>query len=417
MRKVWAVIRREFVERVRSRWFWVSAALGPVFLAALVFLPILFARSGGMARIVVVDGTATSFGVRVADSLRFTPVFNVVARSAPRPGLLDSLTQEVTARTLDGFLVLTAETVETGVAEYRASNVSSQREISELKGVLARSAMNARLERAGVSPDVVNRATLQVDLRTKKISGSKTSGESSAQSFSLAFIMSIVLFTTIVAYGVNVMSSVLEEKTTRVVEVLVSSVRPFQLMLGKILGVGSVSIVQFLIWGVSARILLTQRAALTGGVSAENGSGLEWPQVSAATIAIFLAYFLGGFLFYSSMLAAVGAMSSNEQEARQAQQPVIFLLMLAYLSIWAISSDPQSTYSVAISLIPFTSPIAMPVRWAASMVTATELVTSFALLILGIAAVTWVAARIYRVGILMTGKRPSLRELARWVRA
>jgi len=113
----------------------------------------------------------------------------------------------------------------------------------------------------------------------------------------------------------------------------------------------------------------------------------------------------------------VGAMSSNEQEARQAQQPVIFLLMMAYLSIWAISSDPQSTYSVAISLIPFTSPIAMPVRWAASMVTTTELVTSFALLILGIAAVTWVAARIYRVGILMTGKRPSIRELARWVRA
>lgn len=417
MRKVWAVIRREFVERVRSKWFWVSAALAPVFLAALVFLPILFARSGGRARIVVVDGTATPFGVRVADSLHSTPVFVVMARSVPRPGLLDSLTQEVTARRLDGFLVLTAETVETGVAEYRASNVSSQREVSELKGVLAHSAMNARLERAGVSPEVVNRATLQVDLRTSKITGSKTSGESSAQSFSLAFIMSILLFMTIVAYGVNVMSSVLEEKTTRVVEVLVSSIRPFQLMLGKILGVGSVSIVQFIIWGVSARILLTQRAALTGGVSVENGSGLEWPQVSAATIAIFLAYFFGGFLFYSAMLAAVGAMSSNEQEARQAQQPVIFLLMMAYLSIWAISSDPQSTYSVAISLIPFTSPIAMPVRWAASMVTTAELVTSFVLLMLGIAAVTWVAARIYRVGILMTGKRPSIRELARWVRA
>ena len=142
-----------------------------------------------------------------------------------------------------------------------------------------------------------------------------------------------------------------------------------------------------------------------------------WPAAVLATIAIFLSYFFGGFLFYSAMLAAVGAMSSNEQEARQAQQPVIFLLMMAYLSIWAISSDPQSTYSVAISLVPFTSPIAMPVRWAASMVTTTELVTSFVLLILGIAAVTWVAARIYRVGILMTGKRPSIRELARWVRA
>ena len=420
MRKVWAVIRREFVERVRSKWFWVSAALGPVFLAALVFLPILFAGSGGAARIVVVDGTATPFGARVADSLDSSPVFKVAARAAPRPGLLDSLGQEVAARKLDGFLILTAATVETGVAEYRASNVSSQRDISELKGVLARCAVNMRLERAGVSPEVVNRATLRVDLRTRKISGSTTTGESSEQSFTLAFIMSIILFTTIVAYGVNVMSSVLEEKTTRVVEVLVSSLRPFQLMLGKVLGVGAVSIFQFVIWGVSARLLLlTQRAALSGGMpSAENGgAGFELPHVSAATLVIFVSYFLGGFLFYSAMLAAVGAMSSNEQEARQAQQPVIFLLMIAYLSIWALSSDPQSTYAVTISLIPFTSPIAMPVRWAASIVTAKELVASLAILVLGIAAVTWVAARIYRVGILMTGKRPSIRELVRWVRA
>jgi len=419
VRKVWAVIRREFVERVRSKWFWVSAALGPVFLAALVFLPFLFAGSGSTARIVVVDGTATPFGVRVADSLDASPVFTVVARSAPRPGLVDSLTQAVTARRLDGFLILTTETVETGVAEYRASNVSSQREVSELKGVLGRYALNTRLERAGVSPEVVSRATLRVDLRTHKISGSKTTGESSAQSFSLAIIMSILLFTTIVAYGVNVMSSVLEEKTTRVVEVLVSSLQPFQLMIGKVLGVGAVSIFQFLIWGVSARLLLTQRAALSSGMASvdNGGSVLELPQVSAATIAIFVGYFIGGFLFYSAMLAAVGAMSSNEQEARQAQQPVIFLLMIAYLSIWALSSDPQSTYAMTISLLPFTSPIAMPVRWAASIVTAKELVISFALLVLGIAAVTWVAARIYRVGILMTGKRPSIRELARWVRA
>lgn len=419
MRKIWAVIRREFVERVRSKWFWVSAALGPVFLAALVFLPLLFADSGSAERIVVVDGTATPFGARVADSLGSGPVFKVVAQLAPRVGLLDSLTHEVAARRLDGFLILTGETVETGVAEYRASNVSSPREIRELRGALGRFAVNTRLERAGVSPEVVSQAQLRVDLQTKRISGSKTTGESSAQSFSLALIMSILLFMAIVAYGVNVMSSVLEEKTTRVVEVLVSSLRPFQLMLGKVLGVGAVSIFQFVIWAVSARLLLTQRAALSGGMTAaENGGdALELPQVSVGTVAIFLTYFLGGFLLYSAMLAAVGAISSNEQEARQAQQPVIFLLLIAYLSIWALSSNPESTYAVTISLIPFTSPIAMPVRWAASIVTAKELVTSLAILVLAIVIVTWVAARIYRVGILMTGKRPSVKEVVRWVRA
>ena len=419
MRKVWAVIRREFVERVRTKWFWVTAAFGPVFFAALIFLPILFAGSGGTARIVVVDGTAPPFGGRVADSLDASPVFSLVARAAPRPGLLDSLRQEVAARKLDGFLILTAETVETGVAEYRASNVSSQREIGELKRVLVSCAVNTRLERAGVSPEVVNQATLRIDLLTKKISGATTTGESSEQSFTLAFMMSIILFTTIVAYGVNVMSSVLEEKTTRVVEVLVSSLRPFQLMLGKVLGVGAVSIFQFVIWGVSARLLFTQRAALTGRLAPgdDSGAGFALPHVSAATVVIFLVYFLGGFFFYSAMLAAVGAMSSNEQEARQAQQPVIFLLMVAYLSIWALSNNPQSTYAVTISILPFTSPIAMPVRWAASSVTPMELVASMAVLVFGIAAITWVAARIYRVGILMTGKRPSIREIVRWVRA
>jgi len=419
VRKVWAVIRREFVERVRSKWFWVSAALGPIFLATLFFLPLLFAGSGGPERIVVVDGTTTRFGERVADSLAASGTFKVAARVAPRVGLLDSLTRAVVARRLDGFLILTDQTLEKGIAEYRASNAAALREIAELRGVLGRFAVSTRLERAGIRPEVVDVVQLRIDLQTKKISGSTTSGQSSVQSFSLAYIMAIVLFMAIAAYGVNVMSSVLEEKTTHVVEVLVSSLRPFQLMLGKILGVGAVSIFQFVIWGVSGRLLLTQRAALGGGMaSVDSGAeAFELPQVSTGTIAIFLAYFLGGFLFYSAMLATVGAISSSDQEARQAVQPVIFLLMIAYLSIWALSSNPESTYAVTISLIPFTSPIAMPVRWAASIVPASELATSLAMLVVGIVAVTWIAARIYRIGILMTGKRPSVKELARWVRA
>ncbi len=420
MRKIWAVIRREFVERVRSKWFWASAILGPVFFAAIIIIPLRLASTGGTKAIVVVDGTAAGFGARVADSLARGRTFTVVTRSVPRAGLLDSLAHEIGLHRLDGILVLTDRTVETGAAEYRAANVSSFRDIDELRGVLGRLAVNARLERAGVNPTTVGRAQIRIDLETKKVSGSATTGESSAQSFWLAYVMSIVLFIVITVYGVNVMSSVLEEKTTRIVEVLVSSLRPVQLMLGKVVGVGAVSIFQFAIWGLGGRLVLSQRTALLGAPSpADVGqeAGFQLPPVPAATVAVFLAYFLGGFFLYSAMFAAVGAMSSNEQEARQAQQPVVFVLMIAYLSVFALANDPGSTYAVALSLVPFTSPIAMPVRWAAGSVGLNELVGSLVLLGAGIGVVTWIAARIYRVGILMTGKRPTLKELVRWVRA
>src|SRR5437773_6384473 len=200
----------------------------------------------------------------------------------------------------------------------------------------------------------------------------------------------------------------------------VSSLRPFELMLGKGVGVGAGSIFQFAIWGLGGRLVLSQRAALLG-TAPPGGVGQEavfqLPPVPAATVTVFLAYFLGGFFLYSAMFAAVGAMSSNEQEARQAQQPVVFLLMIAYLSVFALANDPGSTYAVALSLVPFTSPIAMPVRWAAGRVGVNELTGSLELLGAGIGGVTWIAARIYRVGILMTGKRPNLQELIRWVRA
>src|SRR6266699_2573664 len=417
VRKIWAVIRREFVERVRSKWFWVSAILGPLFFAAIVIIPLHFAAAGGTKAIVVVDGTTSGFGARVADSLARDSAFTFAGLTTPRSGVLDSLAHEVGAHRLDGFLVVTDATVERGTAEYHASNVSSFRDIDELRAVLAALALNARLERAGVDPGTVSRAQRPIKLETKKISGSKTTGESSEQSFWLAYVMSIVLFIVIAVYGVNVMSSVLEEKTTRIVEVLVSSLRPFELMLGKVVGVGAVSIFQFAIWGLGGRLVVSQRAALVGNLSpgaVGREAAFQLPPVPAATVAVFLTYFLGGFFLYSAMFAAVGAMSSNEQEA---QQPVVFLLMIAYLSVFALANNPGSMYAVVLSLVPFTSPIAMPVRWAAGSVGSNELVGSLVLLGAGIGVVTWIAARIYRVGILMTGKRPNLRELVRWVRA
>jgi ABC-2 type transport system permease protein len=132
---------------------------------------------------------------------------------------------------------------------------------------------------------------------------------------------------------------------------------------------------------------------------------------------VFVGFFLGGFFLYSAMFAAVAAMSSTEQEARQSQAPVTVLIMIAFFSSFATLANPESSLSVALSLVPFTSPIATPARWAAGNLSWIDVTTSFVLLVIGTVAVTWIAARIYRVGILMTGKRPNLRELVRWVKA
>jgi ABC-2 type transport system permease protein len=414
MRKIWAIVRREFVERVRTRWFWIGALLGPVLFGVVFFLTGQLGRGGGLKRIAIVDGTATQVGARIAEQLRRSG--NWAIRVPAAAGVIDSLTAQVQAKRLDGFLIVTDAALDSGKVEYRGSNVFAG------KGALQRPVGEAltvvRLQRAGVDPQLVARASIPLRLETCKISRGATCGESAAQSFSLAYFMGIILYTAILLYGINVMSSVLEEKTTRIVEVLVSSLRPFQLLLGKVLGVGAVSIFQFLIWGVAGRLLLARRSPVAAAGDVAGADELfQMPHVTGATFAVFMAYFLGGFFLYSAMFAAVGAMSSTEQEARQAQQPVAWMLVLSFISMFAMLNDPGSTLAVTLSLIPFSSPVAMPVRWAAGNLPASELALSLAILLVAIVAVTWIAARIYRVGILMTGKRPNLKELLRWIRS
>ena len=415
MRKVLAVIRREFVERVRQKWFWAMAILGPVFFGALFILPTLLIGKTGVKRIAVVDGTNSTFGARLTERLDAESLF-IAVRVAAGPATIDSLRNVVDRKELDGFLIVGDAAVDSGNVMYRASNVSSPVTIGSLEHIISEMVNATRLEREGVNPTLVAKARIHVNLDSKKISGGKETGESAGQSFALAYFMGIILYMSILLYGINVMSSVLEEKTTKIVEVLISSLRPFQLLLGKVLGVGAVSIFQFLIWGVSTRLILSQRRHLPGGGASDAGGIFQMPHVTASTAVVFGLYFLGGFLLYSAMFSAVGAMSSNEQEARQAQQPVVMLLVASFISMFAMLNDPGSTLSVTLSMIPFSAPIAMPVRWAAGNLPTGEVALSLGILAASILGVTWVASRIYRVGILMTGKRPNIKELVRWVR-
>ena len=415
MHKVWAVIRREFVERVRTKWFWVSAILGPVLFGGIIVFQIVQSMGGAVRNVAVVDSTSDKLGNQVIEALEASGSFRASLVPA-RPGVIDSLRNLVESKQLNGFLIITDDLVQTGRAEYQASNLGMQT-IEALQRTLGRLVVKARLEQKGVNPGVVDWAQIRIALDQKKISHGRAVSDSATQSFFTAYMMAILLFMAILLYGVNVMSSVLEEKTTRIIEVLVSSIRPFQLMLGKILGAGAVSFFQFVIWGVSARVLLSLRGPIARALGADPASvTMTLPHIPAATLAVFIAFFLGGFLLYSAMFAAVGAMSSNEQEARQAQQPVTYLLMISYLSILGLTNDPSSTFARTLSLVPFTTPIATPVRWAAGSMPTWELVMSLVILAIAIVGVTWIAARIYRVGILMTGKRPTVKELVRWVR-
>src|SRR5438093_667556 len=201
---------------------------------------------------------------------------------------------------------------------------------------------------------MLGRANIHVSLNNKKITGGRTTEESAGQSFSLAYFMMLILYISLLLYGVQVMGSVIEEKTSRIIEVLVSSLRPFQLLLGKLLGVGAVSLVQFAIWGASGRLLLSQRAALVsrmGGADPEVGQVFQVPHVSGATALVFIAFFLGGFFLYSAMFAAVAATCSTEQEARQSQVPVTVLIMIAFFRSEEHTSELQSLTNLVCRLL------------------------------------------------------------------
>ena len=403
----------------------VATVLGPVLMATMILLPMLMATSGGGERsITVLDATETGFGERVTQVLN-KPAVPVTATRvevavADLEVVAESLARVVGETELDGFLVVTAETIRDGVGEYRGANATSQIDMEVLQRALRESVLAERLRLVGVDPELVAHAQARDGgLRTVTIRDGEATEQSGGATFALAYVMWFLLYMAILLYGVQVLGAVVEEKSTRIVEVLISSLRPFELLAGKVIGVGAVGLFQLLIWAVTARLLLTQRETLFElvGVEPSVASAFTMPDVSVSTIAVFLVYFVLGFFLYAAVFAAVAAMSNTEAEARQAQAPVTMLYAIpAVVSLMAMMTEPDGGLFIALTMIPLSSPIAMPGRWVVSDVPMTELVVSVGLLLMALGLVTWVAGRIFRTGILMYGKRPSPREIWRWIR-
>jgi ABC-2 type transport system permease protein len=450
MDKLIVVIRREFMERVRSRWFVIMTLLMPALMAAMVLLPAYLAiKSSGsdnLNRIILLDASSTGLGKSVlgnlkldsaaahrADSLApYTPALRVVSL-AQLKAEEDKATGEVSkAHSYAGYLVLTDTTLQTGNARYAGRNASSIADMARLESAVRQSVMMVRLNNEGVRPEVISElAKIRTNIETERISEKGKSGSGSA-AIGVGFFLAFMLYMSIMLHGQNVMRGVLEEKMTRVAEVVLSSVKPDTLLAGKVLGVGAVGLVQQIAWfALSAAAVYYFMPFITHGMNARaiadtataaGQAASSQPAMQALGLftlplaATVVGFFFTGFIFYASLYAAAGSMVNSEQEAQQAAMPVIMLLVVTIIFLNPIMVNSNGTLAVVLSWLPFSSPIVMPTRMARGSVPMSHVIGSWLVSALGCIGAVWLAARIYRVGMLMYGKKPSMAELVKWIR-
>jgi ABC-2 type transport system permease protein len=438
MRKLGVVFRREYLERVRSKWFLVGTLLGPVFLGVILVLPTYISmkqRPGNdLTNVVILDATGTGLGARVGTALGKSfpaaPAPQVKVVSPERLSVAeDSSVNAVVRKDINGFIVLDSNTIANRSVRYAGRNASSLSDVQALMSSVKQQVLAQRLEHEGLDAARVSALTAEkLETKTEKIGNKGREGGSGMGNLAFAYIVAFLLYFMIVLYGQQILRGVMEEKTTRVAEVVVSSVSTDTLLAGKVLGVGLVAITQVVTWvaltlGMLFYLgpLLFGKMAPAAGAAAAASRGLPTDAITAAlptlgTSAVILAYFVLGFIFYASLFAAVGAMVSSQEDVQQASMPVMLMLISSVIFMGPILTAPGSGLARTMSLIPFSAPILMPLRMSLIGVPWYELALSLGGVALACGVAIWLSARIYRVGLLMYGKRPSFAELARWVR-
>jgi ABC-2 type transport system permease protein len=324
-----------------------------------------------------------------------------------------TLVGQVRQGTLDGYLVLPGGLLKGEAAEFHTNNSGDIHLTAAIRRALSEAVIARRLTDQGVKVTNLRDFVRGINLTLVDIT-QRGETEERGQTLVVVTTMALGLYLTLLLYGVATMRSVLEEKMSRVVELLLASVKPFQLLVGKILGVAGVALTQYLIWTASASLL----GGYAHSVASMFQPGSKFPAIHMpiAVLAYLFIFFLVGYLLYASLFAATGATVSNEQDLQQAQIPVTALIATGFILFNVVMRNSNSGVSIALSLVPLFAPILMPLRIAIAMPPFWQIASSLLLLGLTAVGVVYVAARIYRVGILMYGKRASLVELLRWVR-
>lgn len=424
MGKLWVVVKREYLERVRTKWFIIATVFGPIFFGTVMILPGYLSmkslKDTKVADIRILDATGTNLGNQVVAKLSSTAArapkaLVVVVDPAKLAEAETTATHAVMAKETVGYLVLDSATTNDHSARYAGRNASSLGETQLIENALRQALLTGRLERAGLDPKKIDSLTrVRVNMSAQKID-EKGRGGSGLSSAIFGFVIAFLLYFSIIVYGQAILRGVLEEKTTRVAEVVLSSVSPDTLLAGKVIGVGAVGMTQQLAWILSTVLMWSFRQSIMAKLGMPTMT-MTFPPISPANIAILLAFFLLGYTFYASLFAAVGAMSGTIEEAGQASQPVMLMLISAVIFVQPVMLNPTGKLAEWMSWLPFSAPILMPVRMSAIQVPWYEIAGSLIGVFVACVATIWLSARIYRVGLLMTGKRPSLKELGRWIR-
>ncbi len=429
MNDILVIARREFLERVRTKAFVIGTILGPVFMATIMIVPAMMAsRLAKSVSITVIDAEG-SLREEVEESLRggsgiLAEDSQVVGRSRnngttsfeirpPRGADLAAQREAAKQAVLDGkldvYIVLPQDVLTESKAEYYSKSVTDFEGIRAVDRAVEKVVIARRIGAEGIDPSRIAALTRPLSLKRLRVSD-KGEQEDRGVSFFLSLILVMMIYVGTLMWGQVVMTGVIEEKTSRVVEVIVSSTTPRNLLFGKLVGVGGAGLLQFGIW-----ILALVGVSLASG-SLAFLSGVDLPEINPVLIAAFPVFFLLGFFLYASLYAAIGSAVNTIQEAQNFIFPVMLPIILAMVCWPVVMRAPDSTLSVVLSLIPFMTPILMFLRMSVLMPPAWQIALSVVLTSLTIALVIWVAARIYRVGILMYGKPPNFPEMVRWVR-
>lgn len=449
MNKFLAVIRREYVQRVRTKMFVIITVLGPVLMAVFTVVPMFIfnIKTGGPTRIAVVDQTGKMFD-RVRDSIMrgneesadataknntVENTFNANSKdkmqragksiegrylveevSSAGRSLVD-VRQELNARVrreqLDAYIVLPENILESGAAEFYGRNASDVFTREHLAESLSRAVRDQRMADAKIDQNLLREINQPVRLDSNNIS-ERGAEKDSGSGFWLVFGVGFLIYITILMYGQTILAAVIEEKETRIAEVLFSSMRAFPLMMGKLIGVSLVALTQYAIWGVAFGIF-----ALYGASALiAQGVPISLPAIPFLLVVYFFLFFILGYFIYATIYALVGSMVTTTQEGGQLAMPVIFMLVIGFYLAFPVIRSPNSSFAFWVSMIPFFAPITMLVRIVAQTPPFWQIALSLLIGFSTVVLLLWLAARIYRIGMLMYGKRASIPEVVRWVR-
>ena len=421
---IYAVIRREFLERVRKKSFLITTLITPVIFGALMVVPAFLQvmQTGKPMEILVVDQTGwagpavvaaspkpRNTGSSIESKAEQSAMSAATLKIAPGGADLEAIKRDIGDGKVDGALLLESDEKAELKATYFGQSLSNPQLLQLLDSRLNAALVAHKLDSLGLDRSIAEKLKARVDLETAKVEKGGKTRKGSIMDFLMPIALAMVIYMMIIMYGVAIMNGVLEEKNSKVVEVILSAVRPFELMMGKIVGIASVGLLQYGIWFIVGTSLYMANPM-------NFQSHMEGSPVKVLQLVLLVLYFFLGFVFYSSLYAAIGAACTTQQETQQWQMPVTFGLIIPFVLMMPTLMTPNATWVVALSLFPVTSPITMLLRVGAVEVPLWQIAASLGLLALGTIVVAWAAAKVYRVGVLMTGKRPSIPEILRWIR-